>query len=202
MVKKVHSDMKEKETSVVEDSKRSTTVKKQKVSDDERGNLKQVLVGFVIACFSAVLLAVYAADFFLFFFPKHKVEPYAPQNVYVLFNTTTQQPVDYEVYYTVARETWFTEEHVVRVKGKAGTDSYLVKLPVDKIYSLRLDFGQNSGAVLLNDVRLLGAQSLSLTNFGDYQYNQFDRVSVTDDGKLFLVSTGKDPYIIFDDIIE
>ena len=160
-------------------------------------NLKQVIVGVVIACVASVLLIFYAADIFKSFAPAYLYELNFPNNVYVVLDTTSKKAIDYEVYYTVERETWYSEDRVVRIHGKAGSHSYVFALPVKKIYNLRIDFGENPGAVMVNDVRLLGTQKAILSDFENYSFNQIDHHSITPKGQLVFISEKEDPFIIY-----
>lgn len=199
MVKRVSSDARANKATKVKAVARATAKATAQNSETESNiSLKQVVVGFVIACFASILLAFYATDFFLLFTPSYKYEKYAPKNVYVVIAATSQNVVDYDIYYTVAPETWYNEDNVVHFKGKTGMQRYVIKLPTERIFNLRIDFGQKPGAVMVSDIRLLGVQSLSLNDFEHYQYNQFEKHYVMPGNQLFLISESDDPFMIYD----
>lgn len=200
MAKRVSKDARANKAATVRAAARATAKFEEKESKTEANiSLKQVIVGFVIACFASVLLAFYASDFFLLLMPSYKYEPYSPKNVFVYLEATSTKAVDYEVYYTVAPETWYNEDNVMRIKGKSGMHGYVFSLPVDRIYNLRIDFGENPESILVSNIRLFGTQSMYLSDFSKYQYNQFDQRSITSNGQLFFVSHGDDPFMAYED---
>lgn len=161
---------------------------------------KQIVVGVVILCGAFLLFMASMADIkgLLGFTPTH-YEPFLPQNVLVVFEATSKEPVDYEIYYTVERETWYNEDNKVTVKGKSGAHRYVASLPVERIYNIRIDFGENPGAMLVSDIRLMGTQAALLNNFENYYYNQIDKHVITPKGQLFFISQEEDPFMIYND---
>jgi hypothetical protein len=208
MVKRVSSDARANSAATV---KAAARAKAKIVAQNEGGRhannglsekvtFKQLIVGVVILCCAFLLLVASVADIkgLLGFTPTH-YEPFLPQNVLVVFEATSKKPVDYEIYYTIERETWYNEDNKVTVKGKPGAHQYVATLPVERIYNIRIDFGENPGAILVTDIRLMGTQAALLDNFENYNYNQIEKHHITPKGQLFFISEEKDPYMIYKD---
>lgn len=170
-------------------------------NDNVKVEFKQVVVGVVILCFALLMLVMSFPElkkscWLAPFFGHEKYEPYKPTNVMVVLGTTTEKDVDYQIYYTVVRETWFNEEHVAELSGKTGTHYYVINLPVEQIHKFRLDFGSNPGKVTVHNIRLMGTQSADLSDFNAYEYRQMNDVEIAD-GKVSFDSFYRDPFMIY-----
>lgn len=202
MAKKKSVEPEEKTT--VTKMKKVTVEKQESAADDSKTSkieFKQIVVGLVILCFAVLLLLMSFPDlkkssWLAPLFGYEKYDTYKPTNVMVMFETTTEKDVEYQVYYTVVREVWFSEDHVARLQGKKGTHYYVLNLPVEQIHKFRLDFGSAPGKVTVHDIRLMGTQSEDLSNFNEYRYHQMTDIEIDESGVSFE-SLLRDPFMIY-----
>lgn len=177
--------------------KEQSQEKRTESSVEPQVTRKQVMVGIVILCVALILFMVSLPDICHWFGNRYK--PFQPKNVIAVFETRALKAVDYDIYYTLRPETWFGEDKVIHVKGEAGTHTYVVHIPTEKIYRFRLDFSENPGDMEVHMIRLMGTQSEDLSNFKNYQYNQLDDPFVTKKKGFYFRSKGNDPFMIYND---
>ena len=125
-----------------------------------------------------------------------KVEEVADENaVYFNFTTVAKKDFNYQVFYTVKNEIWYDPSHVVSVEGKAGENTYKVKIPATKVYRIRLDFDVKNEEIIVSNVYLSGGQEVDLNNFKDYLYNDIEEKTINPDGSLTVLTKVQDPHI-------
>ena len=171
-----------------------------------KNNPKQIVVSIVILIFAIVLLVL---GLFGLFSKKQEAKPVAetvvkpiveevkkPTNVIVNFTASTENPITYEIFYTVEREVWFDGTHTLSVEGKEGEHTYAIDLPLEKIYRFRLDFGENPGKVTIKNIYLSGTQEYDLNNYNLYEYKNINNVEIKEEGITFA-SDNQDPYMAY-----
>ena len=115
--------------------------------------------------------------------------------IYFNFTTVAKKDFNYQVFYTVKNEIWYDPSHVVSVEGKAGENTYKVKIPATKVYRIRLDFDVKNEEITVSNVYLSGGQEVDLNNFKDYLYNDIEEKTINADGSLTVLTKVQDPHI-------
>ncbi len=121
-----------------------------------------------------------------------------PKNVVLTFDAQLTKDIEFQIYYTENPDAWYDDGHSVMYQGKAGEEKYSIVLPTDKIYLIRIDFGENPEDVTIKDIYLTGSQKADLNDFTNCEFHEMENIKKNEDGSLSFSSTTDDPYLAYE----
>ena len=119
------------------------------------------------------------------------------EKVTLNFTITADKDMDYKVYYTTKASEPFSQEKKISYRGKSGTHSYGVHLPVSQISRFSIEFEKAAGNIKVKDIFLSGSQNEDLNNFNMYQFAQMNNIQVNDDKSISFTSYARAPSLIY-----
>ena len=115
----------------------------------------------------------------------------------ISFHSISNVPIDYQIFFTTQENEEFNEINSVHKLIKRGRNNVLIGLPYEKIYKLRLDFGQFPGKVTISNLKFTSNHGVH--EFKDY--TQFKLINIDshdfDYNKLTIISDNQDPQLLF-----
>lgn len=197
--------------------KENAPIYKEKCVNYVKNNKKQVIVGCVIFIIAILLLiasvpskkkqditqakvptqVVHHEKVTL---PEAKVieetEKLSPDsNLFFNFTATAKNAFNYQIFYTIKDEVWYSPKYVISFSGQAGENTYKIKIPAEKVYRIRLDFDAANEEITISNVYLSGDQEADLNNFKDYLFNDIAEKTINKDGSLTVITKEQDPHI-------
>ena len=124
------------------------------------------------------------------------------KNIQVKFHTEAAKDINYQIFYASKPDKSFSEAESVKKTVKAGKHDVKITLPARKIFKFRIDPGQNPGKVVLADIRLEGRSTLNIDDGNKFIYQNHIDDKKIEGGKITLVSSRNDPYIVYKDKFE
>ena len=194
--------------------KENAPIYKDKCINYVKNNKKQVIVGCVILLVAILLLVVSVPS-------KKKQEitqaktptqvlsvketvlpgaklatkPEKESEIFFNFTAVAENDFNYQIFYTIKDEIWYSPKYVVSFAGQAGENTYKIKIPAERIYRIRLDFDAANEAITVSDIYLSGDQEADLNNFEDYLFNDIAKKTINKDGSLTVITKSQDPHI-------
>ncbi|MBQ2884073.1 MAG: hypothetical protein IJE43_09950 [Alphaproteobacteria bacterium] len=197
--------------------KENAPIYKEKCVNYVKNNKKQVIVGCVIFIIAILLLiasvpskkkqditqakvptqVVHHEKVAL---PEAKVieetEKLSPDsNLFFNFTATAKNAFNYQIFYTIKDEVWYSPKYVISFSGQAGENTYKIKIPAEKVYRIRLDFDAENEEITVSNIYLSGDQNADLNNFNDYLFNDIAEKTINKDGSLTVITKEQDPHI-------
>jgi len=180
---------------------------KKKIEENKKIDKKQLIVGIIILLVAGLILG------YSFYemnksnlsdvqgkteFKKYSSIEEKPQNVNLIFETTTEKDFEYQIYYTQSMDENFTEESSVKVKNIAGTNTYKASLPVKSIARIRINFRVDTDNILVKSIKLTGTQEADLSDVSKYVMGQCNNIDIKDDGSFSMtIMPGGNSYILY-----
>ena len=121
-----------------------------------------------------------------------------PKDITLKIDWEIEKDFILQVFYTKHRSEDFNETSSLKRKVGPQDKHIEIVLPVEKIYKIRYDFGSNPGKVILKKVEISGDQYINFSNWREYMYLNMEKNKIhKEDNTLELVSSHRDPYMIF-----
>ena len=123
---------------------------------------------------------------------------YSKAPLAVVLDWEIVKPFALQIFYTTEQNEDFNEKHSVRKSVTPDNKHIEVVIPEDKIYKFRIDFGINPEKVLLKNVEIVADQYINFNDWHNYAYMNIEKSKINHkDNSLIVISTHKDPYMIW-----
>ena len=116
-------------------------------------------------------------------------------NTVLSFKITTTNAFEAQVFFQDTQNSKFSESQSVKQHIRVGTHNVSIKIPAKHIYKIRLDFGNNPGAITVDNIVIRAKASLILEP-AQFQPRNIESYSVTNN-QIIINSNSHDPYIIY-----
>ena len=118
------------------------------------------------------------------------------REILVSAEINAEKPFVSQIFYTEKKGEKFNQKQSVKYNVPVGKSRFSIKLPVSKLWSFRFDFGNAPATVEIKNLSLTGTTTIPL-DFNVFSYNQYISKHTIKEGNLTIISTGKDPFIVY-----
>ena len=150
----------------------------------------------IVRYFGSVILATAIALSVALLMPD-KLFPAKAVPFKVIFDSTVQKNIVFQVFYTLTPKENFNEKHSAKFSVSPGSRRVLINIQEPHISRFRFDFGGYPGEVTIKNLQLAGSRTVAFSNFDKFSFNNHIQKYEKNNGVLTIQSDTADPFIVY-----